>query len=85
MGTFLGVFLAYGFVGPLGTAVEGIANGRDRYYQVIRQVLASAVSGVNPAMAVEIGRRSINTADRPTFEELEEAIRELKAAAAGGG
>ena len=85
VGTFLGVFLAYGFVGPLGSAIEAIANGRDRYYQVIRQVLASAVSGVNPAMAVEIGRRSISTADRPTFEELEEAIRQLKAGAGGEG
>ena len=85
VGTFLGVFLAYGFVGPLGSAIEAVANGRDRYYQVIRQVLASAVSGVNPAMAVEIGRRSINTADRPTFDELEQAIRELKAASSGGG
>jgi chemotaxis protein MotA len=84
VGTFLGVFLAYGFVGPLASALEAVANARDRYYQVIRQVLSSAVGGMNPAMAVEIGRRSIATADRPTFDELEETLRAAKASAAAG-
>jgi chemotaxis protein MotA len=82
VGTFLGVFLAYCLVGPLGTTIEVRVNSKGRYYQVIRQVLTAAVAGVNPPMAVEIGRRSIATADRPTFEELEEALRALKNAGA---
>jgi chemotaxis protein MotA len=81
VGTFLGVFLAYCLVGPLGQTLEGRVKGRCRYYEVIRQVLTAAVGGVNPPMAVEIGRRSIASGERPTFEELEEALR----AAKGGG
>ena len=89
VGTFLGVFIAYGFVGPLSAALEAVAEARDRYYQVLRHVLASAIGGVNPAMCVEIGRRSIAARERPTFEELEEALREVKEALreakSGGG
>lgn len=78
VGTFLGVFLSYGIVGPMAGALEGKANAKGRYYQCIRYVLAASVSGVNPGMAVEVGRRNIYSVDRPTFEELEEALRELK-------
>jgi chemotaxis protein MotA len=81
VGTFLGVFLAYGFTGPISTAMESGVHANGRYYQCMRHVLTAAISGVNPPMAVEIGRRSIYTADRPSFEELEAALRELK----GGG
>jgi chemotaxis protein MotA len=78
VGTFLGVFLAYGFVGPMAGAMSAAVDARGRYHQCIRHVLTASISGVNPPMAVEIGRRSIYTADRPTFEELEEALREAK-------
>jgi chemotaxis protein MotA len=86
VGTFLGVFLSYGFVSPLAGSLEVKVNGKSRYYQCIRQVLSASISGVNPPMAVEIGRRTIYNADRPSFEDLEEALRELKSemkAAAG--
>jgi chemotaxis protein MotA len=78
VGTFLGVFLAYGFAGPLAGAMAAYANARGRYHACIRHVLKASVSGVNPPMAVEIGRRNINAAERPSFEELEEALREVK-------
>lgn len=78
VGTFLGVFIAYGFVGPIAGALGVAASARARYQQCIRHVLTASISGVNPPMAVEIGRRSIYTSDRPTFEELEEALREVK-------
>ena len=81
VGTFIGVFMAYAFVGPMSSMLESIANAKARYYQCIRHVLTATIAGVNPPMAVEIGRRSIATADRPTFEELAEALRELT----GGG
>ncbi|MFQ5513017.1 MAG: flagellar motor stator protein MotA [Myxococcota bacterium] len=81
VGTFLGVFLAYGFVGPMAGALEQKANAKSRYYQCIRHVLSASISGVTPPMAVEIGRRNINTAERPSFEELEQALRELKGTA----
>jgi chemotaxis protein MotA len=78
VGTFLGVFFAYGLAGPLANALAASAHARARYRGCIRHVLNASVSGVNPPMAVEIGRRSIAIADRPSFEELEEALRQAK-------
>jgi chemotaxis protein MotA len=78
VGTFLGVFMAYGIASPLSLAMAAAAHGRGRYRTCIRHVLNASVSGVNPPMAVEIGRRNIAIADRPTFEELEEALRQTK-------
>jgi chemotaxis protein MotA len=78
VGTFLGVFLAYGVASPLSLALAAAAHGRGRYRSCIRHVLNASVSGVNPPMAVEIGRRNIAIADRPSFEELEEALRQTK-------
>ncbi len=83
VGTFLGVFLAYGFAGPLAGALESKAAAKSRYYQCIRHIIAASVNGVNPGMAVEVGRRNIYSVDRPTFEELEEALRELKSGGKG--
>ena len=81
VGTFLGVFLSYGFASPLAGSLEVKANAKGRYYQCIRHILSASIGGVNPGMSVEIGRRNIYTIDRPSFEELEEELRELK----GGG
>ena len=78
VGTFLGVFLAYGFAGPFASAMASNVRSSEHYYTCIRHVLFASISGVNPPMAVEIGRRSIPSADRPSFEELEEALREVK-------
>jgi chemotaxis protein MotA len=78
VGTFLGVFLAYGVASPLSLALAAAAHGRARYRACIRHVLNASVSGVNPPMAVEIGRRNIAIADRPSFEDLEEALRQTK-------
>jgi len=84
VGTFMGVFLSYGFVGPIAGALEAKVNAKSRYYQCIRHVISASINGVNPPMAVEIGRRNIFMSDRPTFEELEEAIRELKSGTSKG-
>jgi chemotaxis protein MotA len=75
VGTFLGVFVAYGFVGPMAGSVKASVDARGRYLQCVRRVLAASVAGVNPPMAVEIGRRSIYSVDRPSFEELEAALK----------
>jgi chemotaxis protein MotA len=85
VGTFLGVFLAYGLVGPMAGALAAKTNAKGRYYQCIRHVLSASIGGVNPPMAVEIGRRSIYMADRPSFEELEQSLRDLKGKKEGGG
>ena len=78
VGTFLGVFLAYGFAGPIAIAMASNVQSNEQYLACIRHVLFASISGVNPPMAVEIGRRSIPSAERPSFEELEEALREVK-------
>ena len=78
VGTFLGVFLAYGFAGPIAIAMASNVQSNEQYLACIRHVLFASISGVNPPMAVEIGRRSIPSGERPSFEELEEALREVK-------
>lgn len=75
VGTFLGVLLCYGFVGPLGTNLEHTANEDSVYFQVIKIAIVSFVGGAAPQIAVEYARRVIPGKEKPTFTELEEDIR----------
>ncbi len=75
VGTFLGVLLCYGFVGPLASNLENQAMERQTYFAVIRAVIAGAARGATPLIAVEFGRRAIPEALRPTFAELEGLVR----------
>lgn len=75
VGTFLGVLLAYGFVGPVGTNLEYKANENSILYHVIKVALVSFVGGSAPQIAVEFGRRVVPGNGRPGFIELEEALR----------
>ncbi len=75
VGTFLGVLLAYGFVGPMATNLEHKAKDKEIYFEVIKVALVAFVGGSAPQMAVESGRRAIPTNGRPSFNELEKAIR----------
>jgi chemotaxis protein MotA len=75
VGTFLGVLMCYGFVGPMATNLEHKAKEKEIYSQVIRTALVAFVGGAAPQMAVESGRRAISGAERPSFGELENAIR----------
>lgn len=75
VGTFLGVLLSYGFVGPLATNLEGQVEDESVYYQVIKVALVAFVGGSAPQMAVEFGRRAIPAHIKPTFNELEAALR----------
>ena len=74
VGTFLGVLLSYGFVGPLATNLESIANEDIISFKVIKIALVSFVGGAAPQVAVEFARRVIPSSDKPTFDELEESI-----------
>jgi chemotaxis protein MotA len=71
VGTFLGVLLCYGFVGPLAGNLENQAMERQTYFSVIRAVIAGAARGATPLIAVEYGRRAIPEALRPDFADLE--------------
>jgi len=75
VGTFLGVLMCYGFVGPIATNIEAKVREDGISFQIIRIALVSFVGGAAPQMAVEFGRRAIPTSDRPSFNELEETVR----------
>ncbi|MBI5739241.1 MAG: flagellar motor stator protein MotA [Nitrospirae bacterium] len=75
VGTFLGVLLSYGFVGPVGTHLEHIANDDMVIFLVIKIALVYFVGGAAPQIAVEYARRVIPSDAKPGFSELEEAMR----------
>jgi chemotaxis protein MotA len=74
VGTFLGVFMAYGMVGPLATRMKAIVDEESAFYRIIQSVLVAHLHG-NPAqISVEIGRGDIPTPAQPSFLEMEEAL-----------
>ena len=75
VGTFLGVLLCYGFVGPMAFNLEHQAREEETFYSVIKVAMVAFVGGAAPQLAVEFGRRAIPSKERPTFNELEEFIR----------
>jgi chemotaxis protein MotA len=75
VGTFLGVLLSYGFVGPIATNLEAIAEEDLISFKVIKIALVSFVGGSAPQIAVEFARRVIPSGDKPSFNELEDALR----------
>jgi chemotaxis protein MotA len=71
VGTFLGILLCYGFVGPVAANMAKLAGEEKSYYQVLRVCIMSFIRGTPPIVAVEMGRRLIPGHVRPTFHELE--------------
>jgi chemotaxis protein MotA len=79
VGTFLGVLLCYGFVGPMGKHLEFIAEEDLQYMNVIKVALLAFIGGgAAPKVAVEFGRRVIPTKMKPGFIEMEDIFREAK-------
>jgi len=83
VGTFLGILLCYGFVGPLAANMGKTAEDEHAYYQVLRVAIMSFVKGTPPIIAVEMGRRVAPGHVRPSFQELESLCRNKGAAPAG--
>jgi chemotaxis protein MotA len=77
-GTFLGVLLAYGFVGPLSTSLENGAGSETRFYHFLKASVVAFAKGFSPIVAVEFARRAIFSDDRPTFGEMETACKSVK-------
>jgi chemotaxis protein MotA len=75
VGTFLGILLCYGFVGPLAANMSKIVDEEGAYYQVLRVTMASFIKGMAPILAVEVGRRATPGQVRPGFSELEKLCR----------
>lgn len=82
VGTFLGILLCYGLVGPLAANMAKAAEEESAYLQVIRVVMIAFLKGTAPIMAVEFGRRAIPGHVRPSFQDVEKTCRGGGAAAA---
>ncbi|MDO5621671.1 MAG: flagellar motor stator protein MotA [Paracoccus sp. (in: a-proteobacteria)] len=81
VGTFLGVFLAYGFVAPLAQRLAAIRREEMNFYEVIKAVLVAGLHQHATNLCIEVGRQAASDHARPSFVEVEEALREVKKAA----
>jgi len=81
VGTFLGILLAYGVIGPMAHAIATRTKGEEAYMACIRTALLSFARGDPPITSVEFARRAIEPEDRPSFTELEESTRKKASAA----
>ncbi len=82
VGTFLGILLCYGLVGPLAVRIGKMVEEQHAYLMVLRVTMIAFLKGVAPILAVEIGRRTVPGNVRPSFKEVEEACRGAKEAPA---
>ncbi len=74
VGTFLGVLLAYGMVGPFAARLKGVVEEESKYFEVIRAVLVAHLHGNAPQISVETGRKMAPNQHMPSFQELEMAL-----------
>ncbi len=82
VGTFLGVFLAYGLVGPFAAKVKTVIEDDSHFYQLIREVLVANLHNHATNICIEVGRQNTPSHCRPSFSELEEALKDVKQDAA---
>lgn len=75
VGTFLGIFLAYGFIGPMSTRLESVADEDIKMFECVKAAIVATSNGLPPQMAVEFARKTLFSADRPSFSELETHVR----------
>jgi chemotaxis protein MotA len=79
VGTFLGILVAYGFVGPIASAVEGRAHEEGKAFEVVKMALVASVRGYAPPVAVEFARKLLWSDVRPKFSDLEQHLKGKKA------
>lgn len=82
VGTFLGVFLAYGFVGPFSVKVKAVVEEDAHFHQLIREVLVANLHAHAPNICIEVGRQNMPSHYRPSFAEMENALKATKQDAA---
>lgn len=80
VGTFLGILLAYGFVGPLSGLLEQKLEESTKMFQTVKVTLLASLNGYAPAIAVEFGRKVLYSTERPGFAELEDHVKQARAA-----
>jgi chemotaxis protein MotA len=78
VGTFLGILLSYGFVGPLAAALEHRLYEGGKIFQCIKVTLLASMNGYAPQVAVEFGRKVLYSTERPSFKELEDEVKSRK-------
>ncbi|MDN6319455.1 MAG: flagellar motor stator protein MotA [Marinobacter sp.] len=75
VGTFIGIWMGYGFVGPTSIAMEHAAKYELKAYECVKSAIVATVSGQAPQMAIEFGRKALPTDKRPGFQELNDHVR----------
>jgi len=80
VGTFLGVLLSYGMVGPIASCLKNLVEEEAKFYEVIRAVLVAHLHGNAPQVSVETGRKMAPNQHMPSFQELEQAVQSLQIA-----
>lgn len=78
VGTFLGILLSYGFIGPVSTLLDQKGEEEAKMYHCMKVVLLASMSGYAPQVAVEFGRKVLYSYTRPTFIELEDDLKARK-------
>jgi len=84
VGTFLGILLCYGLVGPVAANMGKAAEEDQAFYHVLRVLMMAFLKGTSPIMAVEMGRRAIPGHVRPSFQETEKVLRSTGSSSASG-
>lgn len=77
VGTFLGVFLAYGYIAPTASAIKERNDTEIRYYFCMKACILAFLQGAAPQVAIEFGRKILNHEAQPTFLEVEEATQNV--------
>jgi chemotaxis protein MotA len=78
VGTFLGVLLCYGYMGPISKNLEALAAEDHQFFGVLKVIMVAFVRGDAPQVAIEFGRRVIPGSQRPSFQEVEAAMSKIK-------
>jgi chemotaxis protein MotA len=78
VGTFLGILLAYGFVGPMAVFLDHVSKDESQFYKCLKTCLVASLQGYAPQVAVEFGRKAIFSTERPSFKEMEDHIKKKK-------
>ena len=79
VGTFMGVWTAYGFIGPMGNSLAAKFAAEAKYYQCLKLGLLAYLQGLAPSIAIEYARKTLTSDVRPSFTEVEEATQALAA------
>jgi len=81
VGTFLGILMCYGLVGPLASSMTKAADEHNAYLHVLRVIILAFLKGLAPILAIEMGRRAIPERVRPSFDEMEKGCKKPSTAA----